>query len=290
MIVVVVLLGAALTAGALAALAARWWPGADPASPRVATRVARWELRKHPDFVRARFDPRNATGLALTIGSAIVLLAGLLFGAMAVMVATATGVELADHSIEQWADTHATGFAKSVLNLVTDLGATWPIVVLVVVVAVIESFRVPSRVIFPFLALVTIGQVLLVNLIKGIADRARPTINPIAHTLGPSFPSGHTASAAACLAAVALLVGRRRSPRTQALLTGVAVGLAVAVATTRVLLGLHFLTDAIAGLAIGWTWFALCAIAFGGRLLHFGAPVEVAERADELHAVGGPGG
>jgi membrane-associated phospholipid phosphatase len=52
------------------------------------------------------------------------------------------------------------------------------------------------------------------------------------------------------------------------------VGLAVAVAASRVLLGVHWLSDVIGGLALGWAWFALCAIAFGGRLLRFGAPVE----------------
>jgi undecaprenyl-diphosphatase len=52
------------------------------------------------------------------------------------------------------------------------------------------------------------------------------------------------------------------------------VGLAVAVGATRVLLGVHWLSDVIAGLALGWAWFAVCAIAFGGRLLRFGATAE----------------
>ena len=39
------------------------------------------------------------------------------------------------------------------------------------------------------------------------------------------------------------------------------------------LLGVHWLSDVIAGLALGWAWFAVCAIAFGGRLLRFGAAV-----------------
>ena len=30
------------------------------------------------------------------------------------------------------------------------------------------------------------------------------------------------------------------------------------------------------GLALGWAWFSICAIAFGGRLLQFGATVEQA--------------
>jgi membrane-associated phospholipid phosphatase len=55
------------------------------------------------------------------------------------------------------------------------------------------------------------------------------------------------------------------------------VAVAVTVAGTRVLLGVHWLTDVLAGLAVGWAWFALWSIAFGGRLLHFGAPAELAD-------------
>jgi hypothetical protein len=34
----------------------------------------------------------------------------------------------------------------------------------------------------------------------------------------------------------------------------------------------------IAGLALGWGWFAVCAIAFGGRILRFGVAAETAAR------------
>jgi undecaprenyl-diphosphatase len=61
-------------------------------------------------------------------------------------------------------------------------------------------------------------------------------------------------------------------------LTGVAVGLAVAVASSRVLLDVHWLSDVIAGLVLGWVWFTICTVAFGGRLLRFGVPLEVAAK------------
>ena len=122
------------------------------------------------------------------------------------------------------------------------------------------------------------------NTIKQLLDRVRPTFNPITETLGPSFPSGHSATAAALYAAVALVLARRRSPRVRALLAGGAVGIAVGVACSRVMLGVHWLSDVVAGLAFGWAWFSVCAIAFGGRFLHFGAPVETATRvAESLH-------
>src|SRR5262249_33949835 len=105
--------------------------------------------------------------------------------------------------------------------------------------------------------------------------------NPAAATLGPSFPSGHTTTAAAFFAAGALLIGRRRSPAARAALAGGAVGVAVAVAASRVLLDVHWLTDVIGGLMLGWAWLALCGIAFGGRLLRFGVVAEVAEKTAE---------
>jgi len=37
---------------------------------------------------------------------------------------------------------------------------------------------------------------------------------------------------------------------------------------------MHWLSDVIAGLALGWAWFAVCAIAFGGRVVQFGAGVQ----------------
>jgi membrane-associated phospholipid phosphatase len=141
--------------------------------------------------------------------------------------------------------------------------------------------RAPNRWIPPFLITVVVGEVVLVNTVKQLLHRVRPTFNPIAETLGPSFPSGHSATAAALYAAVALVLARRRSPRTRAILAGSAAAVAVGVACSRVMLGVHWLSDVVAGLAFGWAWFSVCAIAFGGRFLHFGAPVEKATRMAE---------
>lgn len=115
--------------------------------------------------------------------------------------------------------------------------------------------------------------------VKELVGRLRPTLNPAAATLGPSFPSGHSSTAAAFYAAAALIIGRslsRRSIRQFVIATAVAI--AVAVAASRVLLDLHWLSDVIGGLSLGWAWFALCAVIFGGRLLR---PTAAADLASE---------
>jgi undecaprenyl-diphosphatase len=104
--------------------------------------------------------------------------------------------------------------------------------------------------------------------VKELVGRLRPTLNPAAATLGPSFPSGHSATAAAFYAAAALIIGRSLSRRSiRQFVIPAAVAIAVAVAASRVLLDLHWLSDVIGGLALGWAWFALCAVIFGGQLL-----------------------
>jgi undecaprenyl-diphosphatase len=284
-IVVLALLGPALLAGAAFAWFVHRHPGADPASARTSVRVAE---RVEPRIERQRgvvarlgghFDPSTTTGVLLAMALVVLVVCGLVLGVLALLVRTHSGFLGFDRSVAPWGEQHADGFASWLLDRVTSLGGTGVLVVATVVVFVIETIRRPSRWLPLFLIAVAIGQTILSTGVKELVDRVRPTANPIAHTLGPSFPSGHTTGAAACFAAFALVLGRGRSRNAQAVLAGTAVFVAVAVAASRVLLGVHWLSDVVGGLALGWGWFAVCSIAFGGRLLRFGAPVEAAERA-----------
>jgi hypothetical protein len=49
--------------------------------------------------------------------------------------------------------------------------------------------------------------------------------------------------------------------------------------TTRHHVQLALELPSVAALVLGRAWFAVCSIAFGGRFLRFGAPVEIAEQA-----------
>jgi undecaprenyl-diphosphatase len=220
----------------------------------------------------------EVTGLALSLAFAAVFVVSVL----AFQVRKTTPVVRVDREVANWAAAHATNWTHDLLNAVTQIGSTIGAICISLVVAGIETWRTRSRWVVPFLTLTIGGEVAVVTTIKTAVGRFRPAIDPIVGLSTTSFPSGHSAAAAATLAACAFLISRRRSPRVQAAITGLGVTLAVAVAASRVLLDVHWLSDAIAGLMLGWGWFGLCAIAFGGRLLIFGAPVQLAERAHEV--------
>ena len=226
----------------------------------------------------ARLDPEKATGLALTLALAAVLLGGAVLALLTVLVRRTDALAGLDTSAAEWGNEHATAFSHDAITVVTNLGATWTVILVAVAVAAVEIARTRSRWVVPFLLAVMLGDKLLTEAIKQLVDRARPTIEPVAATLGPSFPSGHTATAAASWAAFALVAGRWWGPRAWPALAGIAVGIAVGVGVSRVLLDVHWLTDVLAGLALGWAWFAACAIAFGGRVLQFGATARAAGR------------
>ena len=282
----IVLVLVAVTASVIAfALASRYPRVVSAEAPASAATDALVEEAKRHRGLRAllksRLDPATVTGLALTLALLVAIIGGLLVGLLAYLMRTNGSLVEIDNSLGQWEFDHKSPLSTDGLRAVSDLAGTYTAIFTIALVSVIEYRRIPSRWIPAFLITTVLGEVVLVNAIKGVLDRVRPTFDPAAASLGPSFPSGHSATAAALWAAVALVVLRRRPPAARALVVAVAVGLAVAVATSRVMLGVHWLSDAIAGLAFGWAWFAVCAIAFGGRLLKFGAPVESATDAVE---------
>src|SRR6266496_179879 len=279
-----VLLALALTVGLVVGLVAWRYPRIATASAAPTLDTARKvgeTVGKHPRlraFRDARLDPAAATGLAMTLAMIFAIGGGVLLGVLAYLIRTNSLLIGIDNGVAKWGDRHASTMTMQVLNDVTQLGSFYTIVVLCVVLAVAETIRERSVWVTPFILAVMGGEELLTATVKQLADRVRPTFNPAAATLGPSFPSGHSATAAAFYAAAAFLIGRRRRRPTRAVLAGLAAGIAVAVASTRVLLDVHWLSDVTAGLALGWGWFAVCGIAFGGRILRFGAAAETAAR------------
>ena len=100
---------------------------------------------------------------------------------------------------------------------------------------------------YAVLAISTLGASVITAAVKAIAGRPRPTAGL---KLDPSFPSGHTTFAAAVLGFAMLLAVQRR----HLVLALLVAAVVAAMGPSRVLLGVHWLSDVLAGYAIGFAW------------------------------------
>lgn len=142
----------------------------------------------------------------------------------------------------------------------TDLGEPLLLTFFTVVLAASVWQRGSGRLAL-FVVASRVGALVLSSGLKLAVDRTRPIFDmTVATAPGASFPSGHALGSAAFYATAAVLLAPHvRRPRL--LLTG-AVLVAGVVAASRVLLGVHYLSDVVAGLLLGLGWAAVCAAVF----------------------------
>jgi membrane-associated phospholipid phosphatase len=245
----------------------------DPSVPEQAVRRSLWRHPRFQRFLRERMDRRSAGGFLLTASFVVLFVVAVFTGVVLDMIDNHSGLASADQSIASWGSRHSDSGTARAMKWITQLGSTPVITGALILTATVDYLRRHSREVFAFVAAVGIGELVLNNLLKIIVHRERPSVLRLVIAHGYSFPSGHTVAATSGWLAVALVLGRDRSRLTRALLAGGAVLFAISVATSRALLGVHWLTDVIAGLIIGAGWFMIVAIIFGGRAQRLGDPV-----------------
>lgn len=151
----------------------------------------------------------------------------------------------------------------SALSAVTGLAGTEAAVLLMTLATVFLLIRRQRR-LATFMATTGVGLAALVPAAKAIVDRARPLVDaPIVETpSNASFPSGHAMAAVVVYGALLLValpsVRRRARPW---LIAGAALVM-IAIGFTRLALGVHFVSDVLAGWALGAGWLAVTAAAF----------------------------
>jgi undecaprenyl-diphosphatase len=109
------------------------------------------------------------------------------------------------------------------------------------------------------LGVVPVGMLLNAGL-KNVFRRPRPQLpDPLVHLATLSFPSGHAAASTVFYGALcALVFARWRSGAVRAAAIGVSAVMVLLVAFSRVYLGAHYLSDVVAGVALG----AICLALF----------------------------
>jgi undecaprenyl-diphosphatase len=139
---------------------------------------------------------------------------------------------------------------SKVLSFIGSQGVLVPVAIAACVLLVLRRHTAIAVVV----AASTAGSIVLSNVVKLIVGRPRPALPHLAHVTSSSFPSGHATQSAAILLALALAAAALGAPR--ALAFAVAAAGALAIGTSRVLLGVHYPSDVIAGWVLGLAWFA----------------------------------
>lgn len=272
-VVLLCALGAALVAFAISASSTFHHDVMDVAAAERAVRQSIWRHPRIKRFLNQRVDRQTAGGFLLTASVVTLFAVAFFLGLVLDLIDNQSGVAAADRSVAAWGSRNGSSDTADAMKWITHLGSTPVVVTALALTAAIDYIRRRSLEVFVFVAAIALGEILLNNLLKLIVHRERPSVLRLVSAHGYSFPSGHTAAATAGWLAIALILGRNQSRVTRAVLTGVAVLIAIAVATSRALLGVHWLTDVIAGFALGGGWFLIVAIIFGGRAQRLGDPI-----------------
>jgi len=159
----------------------------------------------------------------------------------------------------------------------TALGGT-PVLVLVVL-AVVAYLALDRRGRDAMTVLVAAAGGLLLSIaLKMVFSRERPDVVPHLVTVhSPSFPSGHSMLSAVIWLTLGVLLARFAKRRANEVLPIVAaVVITLLVGCSRLVLGVHYPTDVLAGWAAGASW-AACTWLVADRLAREGA---VEGRAD----------
>ena len=216
-----------------------------------------------PEAVLRRTDPTQRYGLRLTlVAIAMVLIAVpfsfLLFQVLFEGPLTRVDGDIADRLNDAVRDHDA---------LVTSLQAvSWlgrpPVLWLVTGVSIVYTWRHGAHRLTLFLLATTLGGAIMSTGIKVLVNRPRPEVDhPVATAFGKSFPSGHALSSTVVYGAVLLTFLPVLSRRVRHTVVAVTVVMVLAIGASRLLLGVHFVSDVVGGHVLGVAWlFAATAV------------------------------
>jgi len=184
-------------------------------------------------------------------------------------------LESADHGAAADINSLVAGNATlvSVVKAVTWLGSNgvlWTVIgAATVILAIRRRWRLAA-----YLLVTGAGALILDPLLKSLVGRLRPVVaHPIAHGTGNSFPSGHSLGSIVCYGAILLVFLPAARGRWRTAFITVIITLIALIGISRILLGVHYLSDVLGAWAVGITWLGVTAFAFELTRSTAGQPV-----------------
>ena len=196
---------------------------------------------------------------------AVVTVAALLFAFLLLLVRLQWApLESADRGAANWLNNlvAAHSVAVSIVKAVTWLGSSGVLWTLTGAAAIVLAIRRRWR-LAVYLLVAGAGALVLDPVLKSLVGRLRPVVaHPIAYGTGDSFPSGHALGSIVCYGALFLVFLPAARGVWRRVFTAVIVTLILAIGISRLLLGVHYLSDVLGAWALGITWLGITAFAF----------------------------
>jgi undecaprenyl-diphosphatase len=184
-------------------------------------------------------------------------------------------LESADHGAAASINSLIAGNATlvSVVKAVTFLGSNGVLWTVIAAATVILAIRRRWR-LAAYLLITGAGALILDPILKSLIGRLRPVVaHPIAHGTGDSFPSGHSLGSIVCYGAILLVFLPAARGRWRTAFITVIITLIALIGISRILLGVHYLSDVLGAWAVGITWLGITALAFELTRSAAGQPV-----------------
>jgi membrane protein DedA with SNARE-associated domain/membrane-associated phospholipid phosphatase len=229
------------------------WGEALLAYPPVARLRRRYDVQLR--WLLRRLTPGQYLGLHLTVGLLAAAGCLLLFGGLAEDLLTDDPIVRFDRALDDYLHARATRPLTTFFLIVTALGSIEAIVLLGVVVAAILAWGRRWLFLGSWLAAVA-GSAVLNHLLKGLFDRPRPYFeHPLLIETSYSFPSGHAMESFVVYGMLAYfaVLGLRSWKARVAVVFGAAL-LVMLIGFSRLYLGVHYISDVLAGYAAGGVW------------------------------------
>ena len=228
--------------------------------------MSSFQVRARPGTVDPtslrRFEARSALGLVAVLLGAVPFLAVLVLVEQrwAPLARVDEGVASALNAVVA-----GTPLAVDVLRVTTDGGGTGTSVYVLVLLTAFLLVRHQRR-LAAYVVTTGLGLVVLVPVSKALVGRPRPDVAlPVVDLpANASFPSGHAMTSLVTWGVVVLVVLPGVRSATRRWLVAAAVALVLGVGFSRLALGVHFVTDVLAGYALGAAWLAVTTASFRG--------------------------
>jgi membrane-associated phospholipid phosphatase len=207
----------------------------------------------------------NTVGLELLAGLVVLTGSAWIFGWM--VEDLAEGDTKVDTRLADWLHEHASPDLTTLFEAVTRLGNVSTLLVVVLLASAV-LWRKGWIAELQLLVLAGVGAEIITVGLKHGFQRDRPFFSdPLATESSYSFPSGHASVSLAVYGTLGFIAARHLGSRRAqfAVLAGTA-GLVLLIGFSRLYLGVHFLSDVIAGYSLGIAWVALCVVLLQLRL------------------------